>query len=252
MDETDQYKTITPYKEERPSIMPFVNIIIGIIIGLAVMYCLIMPHIKSNEADSANKDFKKYSADHTASDSSSIALKNQNETLQARIEELEKELEEFQGDSASGATILEVYDKLFKAANAFLLEEDTEKAAKNLIDINIESLESSAAKKIYNQIASTSFADASEKSYVRGRDAYNGQNEYAGAVDYDKAKKFLEESLKYNPDNTDAMYFLGRTYQQKSKPKKAKEYYEKIINEYPDSPRVAEASSRLRELGISE
>lgn len=252
MDETDQYKTITPYKEERPSIMPFVNIIIGIIIGLAVMYCLIMPHIKSNEADSANKDFKKYSADQAASDSSSIALKNQNETLQARIEELEKELEEFQGDSASGATILEVYDKLFKAANAFLLEEDTEKAAKNLIDINIESLESSAAKKIYNQIASTSFADASEKFYVRGRDAYNGQNEYAGAVDYDKAKKFLEESLKYNPDNTDAMYFLGRTYQQKSKPKKAKEYYEKIINEYPDSPRVAEASSRLRELGISE
>ena len=34
--EMDAYKTITPYKEERPSVMPFVNIIIGVIIGLAV------------------------------------------------------------------------------------------------------------------------------------------------------------------------------------------------------------------------
>lgn len=45
------------------------------------------------------------------------------------------------------------------------------------------------------------------------------------------------------------MYFLGRTYQQMSKPKKAIEYYEKIINDYPASARVQEASSRLRELG---
>lgn len=249
MDEADQYKVITPYKEERPFVMPFVNIIIGIIIGLALMYCLIMPHIRSNEADNANKDFKQYSADQAAADSSSIALKNQNETLQARVKQLEEELGVFKGDSDSSTTILDVYDKLFKAVNAFM-DEDMEKAAKNLIDINTDNLESSNAKKIYNTIAATAFYDASEKLYVQGRDAYNGQNEYAGAVNYNKAKEFLEKSLKYNPDNTDAMYFLGRTYQQTSKPKKAKEYYEKIINEYPDSPRVAEASSRLRELGI--
>ncbi|HBA97512.1 MAG TPA: hypothetical protein DCZ23_05330 [Lachnospiraceae bacterium] len=249
MEDSDQYKTITPYKEERPSIMPLVNIIIGVIIGLAVMYCLIMPHIMSSEADDANKDFKKYSAGQAASDSSSIALKNQNETLQARIEQLEEELEEFQGDG-TGTTILDEYDKLFKAVNAFMAE-DMEKAAKNLIDISTDNFDSSSAKKIYNAIASTAFYDASEKLYVQGRDAYNGQNEYAGAVNYKKAKECLEKSIKYNPDNTDAIYFLGRTYQQTSKPKKAKKCYEKIINEYPDSPRVAEANTRLRELGIS-
>lgn len=250
MEEADQYKTITPYKEERPSIMPLVNIIIGIIIGLAVMYCLILPHIMSNKADNDNQDFKKYSADQAVSDSSSAALKNQNETLQARVEQLEEELEEFKGDG-SDTTILDVYEKLFKAVNAYL-NEDTQKAAKNLIDINIENLESSTAKKIYNTIANSSFESASENLYVQGRDAYNGQNEYAGAVNYEKAEEFLKESLKYNPDNTDAIYFLGRTYQQTSKPKKAKQCYEKIINEYPDSMRVIEASSRLRELGISE
>lgn len=249
MDEADQYKVITPYKEEKPSVMPFVNIIIGIIIGLALMYCLIMPHIRSNEADNNNKDFKQYSENQAAADSSTIALKNQNETLQARVKQLEEELEAFKGDGDTSTAILDIYDKLFKAVNAFV-DEDMEKAAKNLIDIDTDNLESSSAKKMYNAIATTAFYDASEKLYVKGRDAYNGQNEYAGAVNYNKAKEFLEKSLKYNPDNTDAMYFLGRTYQQTSKPKKAKECYEKIINEYPDSPRVIEAGSRLRELGI--
>lgn len=59
----------------------------------------------------------------------------------------------------------------------------------------------------------------------------------------------LGRALEYSPDNTDAMYFLGRCYQQKSEPEKAKEYYNKILEEYSDSPRVGEAQKRLRELG---
>ncbi len=249
LDENDQYKTITPYKEEKPSVLPFVNVIIGIITGLAVMYFLIMPHLKSSEAENVNNNFKKYSENQAAADSSCTALKSQNETLQAKVESLKKEMEELQGGgNVPGDSLVEVYEKLFKAANAFL-NGDMEKAARNLKESDNTGLQDDAAKKTYNKIAETAFVQASEKLYIQGRDAYNGENEYAGAKDYVKAKKFLEEALSYNPDNTDAMYFLGRTYQQTSKPKKAKEYYEKIINDYPDSLRVADANRRLRELG---
>lgn len=250
LEEADHYKTITPYKEEKPSVLPFVNVIIGIITGLALMYFLILPHIKSSEAENANNNFKKYSEDQAAADSDLAALKSQNETLQAKIAGLQGELEELKGDgNASGSSLIEMYDKLFKAAE-FYMNEDMEKAASNLKKIDSKDLTSDAAKKIYNKIAEESFGEASEKIYIQGRDAYNGENAYAGAKDYDKAKELLLEALEYNPDNTDAMYFLGRTYQQTSKPKKAKEYYEKIINDYPESPRVADASSRLRELGV--
>lgn len=250
IDQADQYKVITPYKEEKPAVMPLVNIIIGVIIGLTLMYFLIMPHLKSNEVNNANNNFKKYSESQEATDSSFMALRDENKNLQTKVTQLEKELEKFQGvETASGATILDVYEKLLTAVNAFV-DEDMEKAAETLIDIDAESLESETTKNIYKTVASASFASASEKLFLRGRDAYNGQNEYAGAINYEKAKELLEEALRYNPDNTDAMYFLGRTYQQTSKPKKAKEYYEKIINEYPTSPRFAEASKRLRELGI--
>ena len=59
----------------------------------------------------------------------------------------------------------------------------------------------------------------------------------------------LEQSLQFDADNTDAMYFLGRCYQQKSDTDKAKEYYNQIVNDYPDSARLSEAQSRLREMG---
>ena len=249
VEESDQYKTITPYKEEKPSILPFVNVLVGIIIGLALMYCLIIPHMKSNEADNANQDFKKYSENQAAAESDVVTLKNQNETLQARADELERELEELKSDgNGTSDAMLETYDNIFAAVNSYI-NDDKEKAAQKLKAIDIDSLSGSAAKKVCKKVAEMTFKDESVRLYIQGRDAYNGENEYAGAQDYDKAKELLEEALEYDPDNTDAMYFLGRTYQQMSKPKKAIEYYEKIINDYPASARVQEASSRLRELG---
>ena len=45
------------------------------------------------------------------------------------------------------------------------------------------------------------------------------------------------------------MYFLGRCYQKKGDNEKAKEYYNQIINDYPDSQRVPEAKAKLNEIG---
>ena len=45
----------------------------------------------------------------------------------------------------------------------------------------------------------------------------------------------LEKSLSFDENNTDAIYFLGRCYQQKSDVEKAKSYYNKIVDNYPDS-----------------
>lgn len=247
--DVDAYKTITPYKEEKPFVLPFVNVMIGVIIGIAVMYFLIVPHMRASDASKANEDFKKYSENQASIDSNNSALKNQNETLQARVEELEKEILELRGgDNTNGQTLAEMYDGLLKAVRAYTAQ-DLDKTAQILSKINVEGFQSDTAKKVYQELSEASFEQASQKAFESGRDAYNGEGEFAGARDYDKAVELLEQALEYNGDNTDAMYFLGRCYQQLSKPDQAKEYYDKIINDYPDSSRVAEAASRLRELG---
>ena len=152
------------------------------------------------------------------------------------------------GDNTNGQTLAEMYDGLLKAVRAYTAQ-DLDKTAQILSKINVEGFQSDTAKKVYQELSEASFEQASQKTFESGRDAYNGEGEFAGARDYDKAIELLEQALEYNGDNTDAMYFLGRCYQQLSKPDQAKEYYDKIINDYPDSSRVAEAASRLRELG---
>ena len=235
----DAYKTITPYKEERPSIMPFINIVVGIVIGLALMYFLIIPHMKSNEAQNANDSFKQYSEQQAADASDSSSLKSKNESLQKEIDGLKNELKQLQGDinTEDGKTILDIYDALFSSASSYLAD-DTENAAKKLLDIDESTLKNDYAKKVYNRIKDNTFVAMSEKLYS-----------YYSSGDYGNAIKTLKEAVKYDETNVKAIYFLGRGYQKQQKYEKAKEYFDTIVNDYPDSDRVALAKSKLAEMG---
>ena len=239
----DAYKTITPYKEERPSIMPFINIVVGIVIGLALMYFLIIPHMKSNEAQNANDSFKQYSEQQAADASDSSSLKSKNESLQKEIDGLKNELKQLQGDinTEDGKTILDIYDALFSSASSYLAD-DTENAAKKLLDIDESTLKNDYAKKVYNRIKDNTFAAMSEKLYQQGYSYYS-------SGDYGNAIKTLKEAVKYDETNVKAIYFLGRGYQKQQKYDKAKEYFDTIVNDYPDSDRVALAKSKLAEMG---
>lgn len=239
----DAYKTITPYKEERPSIMPFINIVVGIVIGLALMYFLIIPHMKSNEVQNANDNFKQYSEQQAADASDSSSLKSKNESLQKEIDGLKSELKQLQGDinTDDGKTILDIYEALFSSASSYLAD-DTENAAKKLLDIDESTLKNDYAKKVYNRIKDNTFVTMSEKLYQQGYSYYS-------SGDYGNAIKTLKESVKYDETNVKAIYFLGRGYQKQQKYDKAKQYFDTIVNDYPDSDRVALAKSKLAEMG---
>ena len=239
----DAYKTITPYKEEKPSVMPFINIVVGIVIGLALMYFLIIPHMKSNEANSANDNFKKYSEQQAAEDSDSSSLKSKNEALQKQVDDLNEELKKIQGDinTDDGKTILDIYDMIFESAKAYI-SGDTDKAADKIVDIDEKTLKSDKAKSVYKIIKEKTFAGMSEKLYYQGYTSYD-------SGDYKQAEKTLKEAVEYDESNVNAVYFLGRAYQKQQKNDKAKKCYDTIINDYPDSDRVTLAKSRLSEMG---
>ncbi len=245
----DAYRQITPYKEEKPAILPFINVIGGIILGLIIMAFVIEPAIQryNNKAD--NSTFKKYSEDLATSDSSLTALQEENDTLKETNEELQKKVADLQGgDPTDIANYKEMYESLIDAMQLYTDGKKTE-AAEKLLNVEVDSLDSDVSKKYYNTLKKQTFEFASNEYFEKGRDAYNGQGDYSGKKNYDKAIKFLEKSLEFNVDNTDSMYFLGRCYQQKSDTDKAKEYYNKIVDNYPDSARESEAQSRLREMG---
>ena len=206
-----------------------------------------MRHINASNSQKANSEFKKYSEEKASNASDVSSLKAETEKLQRELDAVKKENNALQGGSG-GETMQESYENLV-AAMQYYMDNDNGKAATALAGVNEKILQSDTAKDAYKRIKEETFATASDDLFKEGRDAYNGEGDYVGKKDYDKAIELLESALEYNEDNTDALYFLGRCYQQMSDSEKAKEYYNTIINNYPDSKRVSEAQKRLRELG---
>lgn len=250
------YQPITLYKEEKPSVLPFVHVLLGVIIGIVVMQFLISPAIHQYSNKKENKEFKKYSQDMASGESDVTSLKNENEDLKTQVDTLTQKVADLQGGGPTDlAALQEIYDNLI-AAMQYNMSDDPLSAAKALNKVNVDSLEDQKTLKLYKKLKKETFPAASVYYFEQGRDCYNGENDYAGKKDYEKAIKLLNKSLKYDADNTDSMYFLGRCYQQKAQQENdatqnetAKEYYNQIVNDYPDSERVNDASSRLRELG---
>lgn len=245
----EAYQKINLYHEERPTIMPFVHAIIGVIIGVVVMWFLVMPHLGYKMNVSNNTAFKTYSDKLASGDSDTTTLKQKVKDLQSQVTKYKSQIEKLQGGSPTDIkTIQTSYDNLFAASDAYNSQDYT-KAADALIKVTVGSLSGDTSLKLYKKIKTGSYAQASTSYFEKGRDCYNGAGTYSGKQDTVKAISLLKKSLKFNADNTDAMYFLGRCYQKNTNNEKAKEYYNEIINNYPDSTRVTESKSRLQEMG---
>lgn len=117
-------------------------------------------------------------------------------------------------------------------------------AADKLVKINADRLTSDVANLAMNKIKKATYATRQRSILKRDVMPIMAPGSYSKR-DYDKSIKLLEKSLSFDENNTDAIYFLGRCYQQKSDVEKAKSYYNKIVDNYPDSKRVSEAKRRL-------
>ncbi len=57
----------------------------------------------------------------------------------------------------------------------------------------------------------------------------------------EEAAAYYEKSLQVKPDNTSAMYLLGRIYQELGNTDLADQWFGKIITEYPESEQAEQA-----------
>lgn len=224
------------YREEKFNFWPYLNLLIGAILGIAVVYFLIVPTAKKSIAAQYEEQFKSYSDQMATQSANATQLTNENTDLKTQVESLQKELDELK---ASGLDE-DAYNNFYEAIK-FYMDGDNEKAAESLAKVKESAIENKKAQEIYDIIKGATFAKAAEDAAEEGRNTYNNGK-------YEDAIETLKTALSMDPDNTKAIYFLGRAYHRLGKSDKAKEYYNKIIEDYPDSDRVADATRRLAEL----
>ena len=243
------FSNLNEYKEEKPNIWAYLNLVIGAIVGIAVACLLIFPTIKNNSNDDLNKVNKEQTVTINSLKTEKNALINSNESLNKQIDDLKKQLAAATATTAEPSddpnnedtTIQSNIDSLLNATSLYL-DKDLDGAAKALVNYDGSKLtEYKAAAKIYDFIKSKTFENAATKLYNEGYKLYN-KNKFEDAI------KTLQDATKLKENYEDAIYFIGRSYQKMEDYDNARTTFQSLIDANPNSRRGKEAKKQLNTL----
>ena len=215
---------------------PYLSLVLGAVLGIAVVYFLLVPTVKKSVASKYEEQFNEYTNELSAQSAKVTGLENEKAALEKDIAKLQEKIDVL---TAAGIDT-ETYTNFYKAIKLYMDGDEVE-AAKTLSEVKETAIENKAAKEIYNTIKTATFKKTAEKLAEQGRAIYNNSK-------YEEAIELFNQALNIDKDNVTAIYFLGRCYHRMGNYDKAIEQYNIVINEYPDSTRVKEAKTRLAEL----
>lgn len=244
---TSSIMPVSSYREDRPNIMAYVNLVIGVIIGLAIMAILVIPSMKKNQTEGNNKDHIDYSAGLATLEEKEEAIL----TLQQDKQELEQEINQLRAQIDS-IVIPEVntqlYDQLFMAARFYLEEMAKDEDERNfigitdtLLAINESEYESEEATILLERLKLDTYPAVAAVYYESGHDLY-------GDYQYEEALTDLEKAYSLDPDHVDAIYFMARSYHRMEDLDNAAVYYNIILKDFPDSDRFDDAQDYLDQI----
>lgn len=218
---------IPPSYKENTGWQSVINILVGLILGVAVVYFLIMPakqeamnalHNKEQLANLEQINQKSLEID---------SLIQQLEDAKKAQESAESSLEAMEADSGG---VISQYQNMVKLLEAYRAE-DAKTAAVLYTSMDMSVLTDGVLNKTVAWIQQ----DMSEngwKTLLSMGDEAMSQESGAGAS---QAIDYYNRSLQIRPGNAEVIYKLGLAYEAAGDKDKANEYFGEIIMNYPDS-----------------
>ena len=208
----------------------FVNLLIGLAVGAAVVWFLVVPGVDQAQASKRKKEIVKYSDQIAAKNAEVSALKKELEGYRdanADTEAAKKTAESTQ-ESYESLLVLEDYWSSKEKSDAQMLEQ--------LLKINQDSL-GEQAKKLYKEIHDDISPRVCKKQYRSGKASFE-EGSYEDAIESLSTVISLDEGY----DDGQALLLLMQAYEKAGKTEEYKSTYEKAKELYPDA--VAELESK--------
>lgn len=219
------------YLKDNSAVVTIVNMLIGIAIGVAITWFLVVPGVR--------RDIQNQAKAEVVEANNTIASKNQNiSALETQIEDLTAQISDAKNEEENSASRINSYEQLLQAYTAYV-EEDIEAAGTALGNVNAEYLSDTAAG-IYDTINAQVNADYISAMYQQATEAYNAQEFGQAIEDY---QKVIELDETYEDGN--ALYYLAQAYRRNDDLENAKIYYQKVVELYPGTERAANAQRYL-------
>ena len=215
--------------KDNSGVLSVINVVIGLAIGAAVMWFLVMPAQQQRTNAELNQAIADYSEQL---DSRTASL----ESLRGEIDDLESRTEEAEAQASQAAEQLAGYEARINAYG-FYAQEDAAGALEALQQIDRENLSENAGT-LYDEIFASVGAEAVNELYTSGYAAYE-------AGDYETAIQDLGRGYELDNSQGNALYFLARAYHRSGDTENAKIYYQKVIDEQPGTRRATDAQGLL-------
>ena len=225
---------------KRSGASSLLNIGLGIMIGAAAVYFLVVPSVKTNVQTQTQQEISKIGNQIDEKNNTITALENTNKDLKSENDKLKSELQNYVGTDGT----LESMDNLLAAASAYLTSKDVEKTVENLEQIQeavVLEETSESFQSLYAALIAEVGGQVAQASYTKGYDEYQAQK-------YAEAAVSLQKAVDFDPSMSDAWYYLGRAYHLTNEKEKAINCYNKYIEMKPNTDKAGNAKRYIAEL----
>ncbi len=229
--------------KEGKGVTSLLNLGIGLAIGIAIAFFLILPaRIQSAKAN-IDEELRKVSEQSDAKTATIDELQQQLNELTEANSNLEQDLSAYMGTDGT----LRSVDSLMKAADTYLTNpEEVTVVADYLEEIEADAAESEsdnseAFESLYNTLLALVGPGIAESYYNDGYEAYRQEN-------YEDAIPNLEKAFQYDATNGEALYNLANAYYRVGDMEKARETYLQIIQLFPGTEKASKSETFLEEM----
>lgn len=245
--QSDNEIIIQPLNVKEPKgngVATLVNIGIGLVIGLAATYFLLVPAAESNAKNEMQQTITKISSESDAKTARIQELEAQSENLDRQIESLQAEVEGFVGTDGT----LQTFDSLLSAASSYLENQDIASTAAELEaiaqSVTIEET-SESFQKLYQTLLNTIGPDLAQQYYAEASTAY-AQEDFTTAIEG------FSKAVYYDATLEDALYYLAQAYRRSGDNENALAAYQKLIELFPEGKRVRSAQDYADQLSAAQ
>ena len=232
---------IQPLNTKEPVIgSTILNLLLGLVIGLAVCWFLILPARIQAVRVGYQEELKRVGDNSDAKTATITDLEQKVSALTDENKDLKEQINAFTGSDGA----MEAADSLMKASMAYMEDASDEEAIGDLlVQVDEEYLEgeaSEAYKQLYNKLMEEVGPSIAEKYYSEGTLAVN-QN------DYTKAVENLEKAWHFDKTKSQTLYQLAQAYRMAEDAEKAAEAYKQVVELFPGSESARKARDYLEE-----
>lgn len=238
-DEAVRYQTeneiiIQPLNMKEPKgngISTVLNIAIGLIIGLAAMYFLVVPAAESRVRNEEQQVITRISNESDTKTARIQELESQITGMEERLTSLQGEMEEYVGVNGT----LQVTEELIQIAASYLETKDVAAVAPQLEALS-QRVQMEEMSEGFQRLYRSLLPEIAAVYFNEGISQFNAGN-------YTAAAESLERAVAYDETNEEAIYQLAQSYRILKENEKAIAAYDKVIELFPESWRAENAQS---------